>query len=272
MAVKTSNEATETTVKDFKYYTGVIPYRVVAVNPSLKELKEIGIEYMQKEPEYVTEQTFNDNVVKSTIVDFWMKSVPDPDHPDMEILNNIRFRINHEPWVGNNTGKQQYINKYGRTAWALEESDLDENQYFKNEGTRKSHRGEEELHKFLFSWLNMSYDDKNEEWDECLVNADKLIAGDFSELKEIVVSAKEYVVKVLTGVDVNEKDGKIRYYQSFYNKMFLKHNQTSTNRLEEFVSKEYNEFKADFYTFDIQEFDKSAKPDEDPVTEAKEVF
>ena len=273
MAVRTSNTANESTVKDFKLYTGVIPYKVVAVNPNLKELQEMGIDYMKEEPEYIVEQTFNDNTVKSTIIDFWIQSLPNPEYPELDILNNIRFRVNHEPWVGNNSNKKQFINKYGRTAWADNASLLGDNKYFKNESCRQAHRGEEELHKFLFGWLNMSYDDKTERWDECLLDINKLIKGDFSELKSLVEDSPNFKVKILTGVLISEKDGKIRYYQTFYNKMFLKHNQTSTNRLQEFISKdEYNEFKTDYYTFDIQEFDKSVKPDEDPVKEPEEVF
>lgn len=270
MAVKTRNKATESTVKDFKYYTGVIPYKVVAVNPNLAELKELGIEYMQKEPEYVTSQDFGNGVVKNSIIDFWVKSVPNVDFPDMEILNNIRFRINHEPWKGSNTGKVKYINNYGRVSgWCVEGADLSDDKYYLDVESRPIHRGEEELHKFIFAWLNMTYNTKDKEYDECRLDVNKIIAGDFSEIKEIVANSQEYTVKMLTGVSVVEKDGKIRYYQNFYNQFFLKHNQTSTNRMEEFVSKDdYTEFKVDYYTFDITEFNKSVKPDKD--TEEKQ--
>lgn len=270
MAIKTSNSATESTVKDFKYWTGVIPYKVLAVNPNLAELKKIGIEYLQNEPEYISTQDFGNGVVKNSVIDFWVEAVKNPDMPeDLEIITNIRFRINHEPWVGTNTGKKQYINKYGRTAWAESVEALDANKFYENEGSRQAHRGEEELHKFLFAWLNMTYDTKDKKYDDCLINVDKVIKGDFSELKEIVASAKEYVVKIPTGVQVSEKDGKIRYYQVLYNQMFLKHNQHSTNRLEEYMNRdEYTAFgttdKPIYFTFDIREFDKSVKPDSDP--------
>jgi len=274
MGVRTSNKATESTVKDFKYWSGVIPFQVLAINPNLAELKKIGIEYMQKEPEYILEQNFDENVVKNTILDFWVKSVPLPEYPELEIVAPLRFRINHDTWTGSNTGKKQYINKYGRTAWAADMESLNENKYYKNEGSRLAHRGEDELHKFLFAWLNMSYDDSKETWDDCLINIDKVIKGDVSELKEVVQGSLEYVVKLLVGVNVVEKDGKIRYYQALYNQMFLKHNQTSTNRMQEYIGRdEFTEFKADYYSFDIREFDKSVKPDTDPEKEEmKQVF
>ena len=266
MGIRTSTKADETTVKDFKYFTGVIPYNVVAVNPTLAELKELGVEYLQKEPEYITEMDFDGNIVKNTNIDFWVQSVPDSDIPELDILTQIRFRINHKDWVGQ-SGKTQFINRYGRTAWADSVEMLDSNPYFINEGTRPSHRGEEDLHKFIFAWLNMVYDTKSKQYDDCLVNIDKIVKGDLSELKAIVIGSKEYKVKIVTGINVVEKDGKIKYYYTLYNQMFLKHNQTSTNRLEEYITRdEYTKFKASgdlHFTYDIQEFDKSAKPDED---------
>jgi len=273
MAVKTSNKADESTVKDFKYWTGLIPYNVVAVNPNLEELKKIGIDYLTKEPEYYSEKDFGQGPVKSVIVDFWLKSAQLPDVPEgVEVLTNVRFNINVDPFEGSNTGKKQFINAYGRTTWVADASELDKNQYYKNVKSRQSHRGEEELHKFLFAWLNMSYDDKAEQWDECQIDIQKLMNQDFSELKTIVAGAKNYVVKCLTGINIVDKEGKIRYYYTIYNKMFLKHNQHSTNRMQEYIGEnQYNEFKADAYTFDIQEFDKSAKPDNDGSPDNGEV-
>lgn len=269
MGVHTSNSATDAVVKDFKYWMGVIPYKVVAVNPNLEELQKIGIEYLQSEPEYISKQDFGRGEVVNTILDFWVQSVKTPDTPeDLDLLTNIRFRINHAEWVGQ-SGKKQFINKYGRTAWADDIPALDANKYFINEGVRPSHRGEEELHKFIFSWLNMTYDTKDKKYDDCLLDINKLVKGDFSEVKAIVTGSPEYTVKVLTGVQVSEKEGKVRYYQTLYNQMFLKHNQTSTNRMEEHVNKDdYTAFSTDnrpiHYSFNIQEFDKSVKPDVDP--------
>lgn len=279
MAIKTSKKATDSTVKDFKLYTGVIPYHVVAVNPTLEQLKEMGIEYLQNEPKYVTETKFDDgNVVKSTIVDLWIQSLPMEEFPDLDVLTNIRFRINHEPWVGR-SGKKKFINKYGRTAWADDVAGLDSNKYYINEGTRPCHSKEEELHKFLFSWLNMVYDSRTKEYDECLIDISKIIKGDVSELANIIKGSDEYTVKALTGINAVEKEGKMKYYVSVYDQMFLKHNQTATNRLQEYVEKdEYTEFKATsgemYFTYDIKEFDRNAPtPDEDtPEEEEENVF
>jgi len=270
MAVVTSNTATASTVKDFKFWTGVIPYKVVAVNPNLAELKKLGIDYLKEEPEYISKQNFGNGDVVNSIVDFWVQSVQGPDVPeDLDILTNIRFRINHEQWKGTNSGKVQFINKYGRVAWADSIEALNENGFYINEESRPAHRGEEELHKFLFAWLNMTYDTKEKKYDACLLDASKIIDRNFSELKAIVTGAKEYIVKILTGVQVSEKDGKVRYYQTLYNQMFLKHNQVSTNRMEEYISRDdFTAFSTAnrpiHYSFEIREFNKSVKPDEDP--------
>jgi hypothetical protein len=248
---------------------GVIPYNVVAVNPNLAELKEIGIEYLQNEPEYVVTNNYKGEDVTNSIIRFWLKPANTPDTPeDMEFITSVDFRINHAVFKGGNSGKTQFINAYGRTAWAEQQADLANNQYYEDVQSRPAHRGEEDLHKFLFAWLNMTYDTKEKKFDECLLDVNKIIAGDFSELKAVVNGSREYVVKCLTGVNEVEKEGKIKYYQAVYNRMFLKHNQHSTNRLDDFINENtYNAFSTDnrtvHYSYELKEFDKTAKPDED---------
>lgn len=269
MAIQTSNKADESTVKEFKQYTGVIPYRVVAINPTLDGLKKIGVEYLVNEPVYTSSAEFDGKVIKNTIVDFWVKSIPNLDFPDMEIILPHRFRINHEVFVGSNSGKTQFINKYGRTAWAMQASDLAANPYYVDEGSRPAHNGEEDMHKFIFSWLNMTYDTKGKKYDECLIDVNKLVVGNFSELQGLLPKFSVNKVKLLTGVNPVEKDGKIRYYQTTYNQMALKHNQTSYNRLQEYVDKdEYTAFSTDkrpvYYTYEIAEFNSMVVPDKDP--------
>ena len=67
MGIKTSNDAHASTVKEFKNYTGVIPYKVVAVNPNLAELKSIGVDYLTQEPEYSTSVEFDGKVINKEV-------------------------------------------------------------------------------------------------------------------------------------------------------------------------------------------------------------
>lgn len=266
MTVEIKNSPDESTVNDSKKFTGVIPYSVIAINPTKDELHELGLTFIKTEPNY--QRTFDNGGEerKSTIVDVWLKSIPDVKHPDLDMVTKVIFFINNEPFLSKNTGKQQYVNIYGRTAWAKEPADLDNNEWYINKESRPAHRGEEDLYKFLFAWLNMSYEPKRDKLNPCRVDVQKLFKSDYSELQDIVTKAQSYVVKALTGVRrVEGDDGTVKYYPTVYNKYFLKHNQKSTDTMEKYINKdEYNEFKdAYYYTYKIEEFDPSVLPDDD---------
>jgi hypothetical protein len=258
------NSPDASTVNDAKKFTGVIPYNVVAINPDMQQLHAIGLTFVKKEPIYQRE--FGTEKRKSTLVDVWLKSVPSPKHPDLAMVTKLTFFINNDEFVSQNTGKCQYVNKYGRTAWAAQPEDLNNNAYFVNEDARQSFRGEEDLYKFLFAWLNMTYDLDRKIFNPCRIDVQKLFSSDYSELQDIVTKAAAYSLKVLTGVrKVEADDGTVRYYATTYNKYFLKHNQKSVEGLMKFVNKDsYNEFKDAFhYTWKIVEFDVAELPDED---------
>lgn len=275
MAIEIKNDANASTVRDNRYFTGVIPYRVILINPTLDELHEKGLTYIKKEPEYQKEADFGNGPIRTTQVDFWLKSVPTPEC-DYDITTKVTFQIAKNVYVGKTTGKTQYVNRYGRMAWASNELELNSNPYFLNEDARPAYKGEEELYKFLFAWLNMSYDPDRKILTDCRVDVEKLFDGDFSELKELVTVGEPYIVRVLTGVRrvEDEENGSIKYFQVTYSKYFLKHNQKITTSLQKYLeSNEYNSFGTEtnpvIYTFAIKEFDPSAQPDKEPESKEK---
>lgn len=258
------NSPEASTVNDAKKFTGVIPFNVIAINPTKQQLNDIGLTFVKAEPVYQRE--FGAEKRKSTIIDVWLKATPTPKVPDLDMLTKLTFFISNDEFVSTKTGKCQYVNKYGRTAWAAEPSDLNSNAYFVNEDARQSFRGEEDLYKFLFAWLNMTYDLDRKIFNPCRIDVQKLFNSDYSELQSIVEKAGAYSVKVLTGVrKVEGDDGTVRYYATTYNRYFLKHNQKSVEGLMKFVNKdEYNAFKdAYHYTYKITEFDITELPDVD---------
>jgi len=266
MAVEIQNSADESTVNDSKKFTGIIPFSVIAINPTKQDLHDLGLTYVKSEPKYHLEFESNGETRKSTLVDIWLKSVPSVKNPDIDMITKVSFFISNDLFISVNTGKTQYVNKYGRTAWATSPEGLNGNEWYLNEESRPSYRGEEDLYKFMFAWLNMSYDPARKFLNPCRIDVSKLFAGDYSELQEIVKIAKPYVVKALVGVRRVENDnGEIKYYPIVYNKYFLKHNQKTTDGFEKYVSKdEYNEFKgAHYYTYKIKEFDPSELPDDE---------
>lgn len=231
MAVK-GNSSSEKTVKTKSLYTGLIECKVIAVNPSKSDLERMGIN-TEKEPQYVIEK---DNGLKSVRVEFWVEAqISDAVKP----ISKDVFWIDSEIYVGKNSGKTQFINKYGKTGWGMSANECGE--YFLTDGAREAYKGEEELHKFLFSYLNAKFDTKNKQYDECVIDAPKeFFSGNFSELKTIVNSFKENTVRLLWGVDANG-------YQTIYNK-FSEKTCVSPNykQWNTVLTGEYTQFKADF--------------------------
>lgn len=274
MGLQIKNDANASTVREFRYFTGIIPYHVIAINPTMAELHDLGMTHISREPVYQRELKFGDGpVTKRAQIDVWLRSLPLKELGGFSVITKLNFQIDHDIFVGKESGKTQYINKYGRTAWGMTPDHLAQAKFFVNHDARPSHKGEEDLHKFLFAWLNMSYDDKNEKYDECRLNADKIINGDYSELKEVVDTAEQYVVQVLTGVYKKEdEEGKVKYYHNVYNKYFMKHNQKSPEGIASFIEKsDWNAFKYKedgdiVYTFELKEYIPGTTPDPEPAT------
>lgn len=268
MAVEIVNGAEEITASDRKLWTGVIPFQVIAVNPTIEEISKILNTEVKNEPVYIREFTNDDGKVnKIHVIDFWVKSSASCKEINPQLITKVSFSISGEPFVSAEKGTKQWVNKYGRTAWAAKKEDLVNNQYYIDADSRQAYRGEEDLYKFLFAWLNMTYDDKAKKYNDCTIDIQSFLAGNLKELKALVEAASNYRVKVPVGVTRKEgDDGTVKYYQTTYNKYFLKHNITKIDNVEAFIKKsEYNEWKnVYYYTMNIQEFDATkVAPDVD---------
>lgn len=268
----------------FDRFTGFINYEVIAVNPTLAELKEAGVEWVSQEPVY--QRTFDNDGDQVTITEvvFWLKST---DEEVGEIIMPIRFPISATPFVGSASGKCQYVNLYGRTTWAMDIEAAKVAPYFKPDGVRPAHKGERELYDFIRAWLNLSYNTKKNTYDQCLLDVSKILALDFSELKDTFSNVKAYQdarndtykVKVLTGLRTREDDsGTTRYNYVAYNKYFIRHFIDLNKRpdmvksIEEFLSGDYNEFGTEtnpiIYTVLPTKFDENAVKADAPEQQA----
>ena len=262
----------------FSWFTGLINYEVVAVNPTLKELEEIGISWMKDEPKYVVQ--YSDDQPKISNITFWLRSV-DPEIEDNSIVTPITFGIKHELTGGGASGKNQYIDIHGNTKWAMSTSDLIKDNYFSNVGSRHAYKGEADLYEFISFWLNMR--SGAPERGEMLMSAEKFIAGDFSEIKDTfnkevvplqVKQGKPFTCRVLTGVrEYTNNNGETKYTYSTYNRKFSFSspiNDKTKTAFTDYLSKEYQGFGNDTrpveYSLDIKKFDpNSVKADSDPA-------
>lgn len=248
MAVNTSQQANDITTKDFTYYTGIIPFKIVALNPNMDQLKAMGIDYLKNDPEYLgkdfsgeKEQMLLRFYLENRSFNYKNEEGKLITVPAGEIKHiTLDFRVTKGQYIGSNTGKGQYVNKYGRTAWALptDLNNLDTNPYFINEDSRPAFYGEEDLYKFFFAWGNMIYN-QEDKFDECRIDINKIFDEDLSEIKALIDRWNTYTVKILLGFNVTKNDaGDKRVYSKTYAKYFLKHNQNSFSYFQNFVNKE----------------------------------
>lgn len=270
--------------KKFEKYTGFINYEVIAVNPTLEELNEAGVEWVSEEPTY--QRTYDNDGIAVTVTDvvFWLKSA-DPKREG--IIMPIRFPIGANPYLGSHSGKYQYVNLYGRTTWAMDIEGVKSAPYFKADGVRVAHKGEKELYDFIRAWLNLSYNTAKGNYDHCLLDVSKIINGDFSELKDTFTGVKKnqdvrkdtYKVKVVTGLRSKEDDnGVTRYNYVAYNKYFVRHFVDIERRndvvetVTTFMEGEYNGFGTEsnpvIYTVLPTIFDENAVTADEPETDA----
>lgn len=239
-----------------KLYTGITNMLIVAVNPSMEEANALGIK-LQQEPIYVTEQ----DGTTSARLEFYLRN------PEKNINTKIVYWLKDKNRVSK-SGKTQFINKYGKTAWAVDAEALGANEYFVNEGVRKAYDGEEGLvDTFIRNWVNAEYNTAAKKYSTILPDTAKFFKGDFSELKNILKAIPHNGVRVLLGV----KDGK---YQDVYTRHIERTYQKSNNAFIKALNDEYGQFKSEFnadlelteYTGTIVTPEKDVIGGVDPIT------
>lgn len=144
------------TLSERELYVGYAVMNVRAFNPTLSELINLGITpKKEEEPVYWIDKN------QSTLV----KVLVDCALPNNTIIKtDIPFFIS--PAEVSQTGKMQFVDKFGRFKWI--DVDLDtkqpdynlhtKTQYFDYSDIRIAYRGEEELTEFLKNWLNVKKD------------------------------------------------------------------------------------------------------------------
>lgn len=196
MAV-TGNNSSEITGSTFSLYTGLTKCKIIGINPTQKQLEELGVG-MKNEPNYEV----NDG--KSRI-DFWVKAEND---------STAKFSIflENEDWVGSGSGKTQYINKYGNTMWSMDGTC--DYSWYKMEGVRPCKKGEAQLHEVMQAFLNVK---QNE--DACQLDTmSDILKGNVTELRTIFLDTfSDNDVMLLWGIRTTD-EGKT--YQSICTKYF----------------------------------------------------
>lgn len=207
-------EKREQSESNYALKVGIGEFKVVAVNPTLKELQVLlDTDKIDKDPVYVETKDGKDRV---SIV-FWVEDVKTGQkYPH-------RFYVTNEPKVWEKSGKSVFINQTGATATVLDEKDLQSwftkfSDKDKNEIGDKNYRkalvGEAELYQFLTKWISqVSYFSPT---TDVMLDNKKLFRSNFSELKDLVTSELVGTVVLALYVAIVDKDGEKKYYQNIW--------------------------------------------------------
>jgi hypothetical protein len=229
MSITSNKKRTEGT-GSFQLKVGLAEVEVSAINPSREELNELlgkedsdddkEIEY-QKEVELTIGDTEKKEKFKSSNIVFWVA----------EVKTGTKFPIYFtliDRDVVSKSGKTQYINSVGDTAYAESEDNLpDFFTHFTDFKTKvkkgeKSYReaimGEEQLYAFLKSWLKFDF------WDpstEVILDKKKLMKGNVKELTSLIDTDDVGSVVISVEIKTKEVEGEVKEYQTVNNKVFL---------------------------------------------------
>jgi hypothetical protein len=219
MAIK-SNQSTEEVVGGgIQLYSGLSNFNVIAVNPTLDELHELGI-MLKSEPNYYVEFSGKE-YFKLT---FWIKNE--------DLTTRFEILMNAEPRVSQ-SGKHQWLNNAGQSTWSNNAPTYD---WWKTEGSRHAFTGEETLINFAKAWANVANGD-----DVYFESIGKIVKGDTAEVKALAKVLAGNQIRLLIGV----KDGK---YQSVYTKVFGRIKPERDDLFVKNLNDEYGTFNAEFDT------------------------
>jgi len=196
---------------EFSKKVGLFEARVVAINPTVEEFKEVlGMDLAEdsKVTEYLGTSRDGNTFLR---IDIWLEEAKNKDKFKVTFFLEDKERENKDGT------KKQYINNIGRCAWADDPNNLAE--WFAKREYRVAFVGEEELYEFLRTWLGEL--DYSKESTVLQLEWKKLIKGNLKDLKSQVDGAYCTNVMALATITVKQKEGENKEYQSIYNKAFL---------------------------------------------------
>lgn len=196
----------------FEIVTGVIDFNIVAVNPTLAELNELGVNF-KTEPEYLSANP--ETNAKKVRIDFWIKPVA-TDIQD-KLMKHTFFL--EEDYKLSQAGKNQYINNSCQSSWGMTESDLPD--WMDKDGIRKAYIGEADFMDFLQKFSGV----KKIVFD----NFNALFNGNVSEIRDLIKIKSGNSVQLLA----IEKNG----YQSTFTRYCMRGGNTNMTRWQAYLDK-----------------------------------
>ena len=196
----------------FEIVTGVIDFNIVAVNPTLAELNELGVKF-KTEPEYLSANS--ETNAKKVRIDFWIR--PTATAMQDKLMKHTFFL--EEDYKLSQAGKNQYINNSCQSSWGMTESDLPD--WMDKDGVRKAYIGEADFMDFLQKFSGV----KKVVFD----NFNALFNGNVSEIRDLIKIKSGNSVQLLA----IEKGG----YQSTFTRYCMRGGNTNMTRWQAYLDK-----------------------------------
>ena len=134
-----------TALPEFTKKVGLFEARVLTINPTLEEYKDI-LNIELKEDSKAVEYLGTSNEGNKTLrVDVWLEDVKRKDK------FKVAFFLEDKEKENRDGTKKQYINAVGSCAWADDPNNLAD--WFTSRDYRVAFVGEEDLYNFLRTWL-----------------------------------------------------------------------------------------------------------------------
>lgn len=209
-------------IKEREQYTGVIPMKVVAINPSHEELKELLNTDKINAPVYVSDN--------KTRLDIWVQN------KELDILTKMNIWLENKTRVAVSSGNTLWINQFNQSTWAPSLEDLAARQnmnWFDKATARECKIGEDILYNFIVALINAD----TSEGGIIIPEFNDILSGNVDSLKKLFEHYNDREIKLLVGI----KDG--RYV--IYNKYFMRNEIRSTKALQNAL--DGSMFKCDYY-------------------------
>lgn len=259
-----------------RYLQGVAPVRILAVNPTKKELLELGMASEKtEEPVYATKVELNDSDVDMLRVTFIGSVQGSVINSEEDYKFRLTFNLYNAPNTNSDKSKAKIIDKYANTAWATsDEIKKKAIPMYKNGPAgidpdyRVAMRGEEELLLFIKAFMCIPNSRRyvNGTWlpaenlEDCeisLTDVKKtILSGNVKEIRDAVMSLKENYVYAMLGAKITPEN---KVYQDVFTNKFLT---CYANGRYDRLYKEVEDAKAmgrhpltEFYMGPVQEFD-----------------
>lgn len=229
MGIASGRQTSESTGKVL--VMGVTPLKVIAVNPTKKELEKIYGRELEKEPEYITA---DEEGLKKIRFDFIVQTViNDKIGCDVEIFDKVSYFLEDKINVNKDGDKAEVINLYGESTWltkeAIKTGELPGNmQFYETKGMRPALKGEVDLVNFLKQFLGIparSFNGKSianvEDAQIQLDDIKKYFIGNIKEIVSAVNMRKDTnMLKMCGGVKTTDDN---KQYQVWFNQKPLKY-------------------------------------------------